>query len=169
MSHANHSHSTVLSFRRVLVVFASALALSLLGTGCASFEIRTPAGFGQLRNQRPRYDYRAVSAYGVALAVRVVPNTERGNLDFWSEVVDRHLQHGGTYRAAGTTDLRTTSGLTGRRLAYAYGDPQAGQTYWVTVFVTDRKVYLVEAGGGTEAFTRARDGVEHALQSFRPI
>lgn len=157
------------TFRRFVIALASTLALAALATGCASFQIRTPAGFGQLRNQSPRYDYRSVSAYGVALAVRVVPNSERGNLDFWSEVVDRHLQHGGAYHASGSADVHTTTGLTGRRMAYTYGDPQAGQTYWVTVFVTDRKVYLVEAGGGTDAFTRARDGVERAVQSFRPI
>ncbi len=157
------------SIRRVVTLLVGALAVALLASGCATFEIRTPAGFGQLRNQQPRFDYRAVSAYGVALAVRVVPNTERGNLDFWSEVVDRRLQHGGSYHAAGSTELRTRNGLVGRRLAYTYGDAQTGQTYWVTVFVTDRKVYLVEAGGGIDAFTRARDGVERAMQSFRPI
>ena len=164
MSHATHTN-----IHRLVLTLVSALALSMLTTGCASFAIRTPSGFGQLRDQRPRYEYRAVTAYGVALAVRVVRNSEHGNLDFWSEVVDRHLQHGGNYHASGSTDIHTATGFAGRRLSYTYGDAQTGQTYWVTVFVTDRKVYLVEAGGGTDAFTRARDGVERAVSSFRPI
>ncbi len=152
------------------LAIASIVTLASLGTGCASFAIRTPGGFGQLREQRAHhYDYRAVSAYGVALGVRVVPNAERGNLDFWSEVVDRHLQHGGVYHPAGSADVRTSNGMAGRRMAYTYGDPQSGQTYWVTVFVTDRKVFLVEAGGGIDAFARARDNVERSILSFRPI
>ena len=163
--HPTHKAS---SFTRVAVL-AGAFALASLGTGCASFRINTPSGFGQLRDQRAQhYDYRSVSAYGVALAVRVVPNAEHGNLEFWSEVVDRHLQHGGVYHAAGSADVRTTSGAQGRRLAYTFGDAQSGQTYWVTVFVTERKVFLVEAAGGIDAFTRARDNVERSIQSFRP-
>jgi hypothetical protein len=167
------SHSAARAWRiaaRRTALAVVGFALASFAAGCASFAINTPSGFGQLRDQRAQhYDYRAVSAYGVALAVRVVPNAERGNLEFWSEVVDRHLQHGGVYHPAGSVDVRTSTGLQGRRLAYAFGDPQSGQTYWVTVFVTPRKVYLVEAGGGVDAFTRARDNVERSIQSFRPI
>ena len=42
-----------------------------------------------------------------------------------------------------------------------------GGTYWVTVFVTDKRVFVLEAGGGNDAFARARPSVERAIQSFQ--
>jgi hypothetical protein len=143
-------------------------ALTLGGaTGCTHFAINTPGGFAQLQHQAPQFDYRAVSAYGVAIGVRVVSNREHGNLDFWSEAADRYLQANGPYHAAGRVDVHGANGIHGRRLAYTYGDAQTGGTYWVAVYVTDTRVFLVEAGGNNDAFARARPSVEQALSSFR--
>ncbi len=145
---------------------ALAMLVASLSAGCVSFRVRTPDGFARLPNPRPGYDYRAMSAYGVAVAVRAVPNQGGATLGFWSEAVDRALLRQGTYRSAGSQEVRTTQGLIGRNLRYTAGDPQNGGTYWVTVYVTRDWVYLVEAGGSSSAFARAQPEVERTLQVF---
>lgn len=153
--------------RRIVLAALVALVAAAAVTGCASFRMSTPQGFAQLPNQRPAYDYRATSAYGVAVSVRALPNREHASLDFWAEAIDRHLQRTGQYAPRGTAPVRTASGLHGRRLQYAYAPAgNAGSTYWATVFVTDARVYVVEAGGNDAAFERARPSVERSLQSF---
>jgi len=150
---------------RVLPLVLVALLASALA-GCAGFRMNTPRDFARLPDQGPTYAMRSVSAYGVALAVRSMPNRERGNLDFWTESVDRQLQHHAGYRSTGTAEVHSRGGLTGRRLEYSYGDPRAASTYWVTLFVTPGTVFVVEAGGAATAFERARGGVEQAITSF---
>jgi hypothetical protein len=143
-----------------------ALALSLLAPACTPFHLRTPDGFARISDPRPSYDFRAVSAYGVAVAVRAVPNREGASLGFWAEAVDRRLLRSGTYRTAGAMDVRTERGLVGKSMRYSAGDPQNGGTYWVTVFVTRDWVYFVEAGGAASAFARAQPEVERVIRGF---
>jgi hypothetical protein len=143
-----------------------ALSTLLSATGCLPFNVRTPSGFARLSDPRPSYDYRAVSAYGVAMGVRAIPNRDGGNLAFWSEAVDRRLQSSGFYHVIGQDDTRTERGLVGKTLRYSAGDPQSGGTYWVTLFVTRDWVYFVESGGRAPAFARAQPEVERAIRSF---
>jgi hypothetical protein len=148
-------------------IFALALALAGAAPACTPFHLRTPDGFARIADPQPNYDYRALSAYGVVVAVRAIPNRERASMAFWSEAVDRRLQRGGTYRPAGQSDVRTERGQSGKSFRYTTGDPQSGGTYWVTVFVTSDWVYLVEAGGATTSFARAQTEVERAIRSFQ--
>ena len=151
---------------RMFLCAALVTAAITAGTGCTHFSMNTPDGFATLRNQRPRFDFRAASAYGVAIGVREIENRERANLDFWAEAVDHHLQRTGPYHAEGSTPVRTASGLAGRRLQYTHGDAQTGSTYWVTVFVVEKRVFVIEAGGASASFARARPGIEQAIQTF---
>ena len=115
----------------------------------------------------PRPALIAMSAYGVVVAVRAIPNREHATMAFWAEAVDRRLQRGGTYRPAGQSELRTERGQNGKSLRYTTGDPQNGGTYWVTVFVTNDWVYLLEAGGATTSFARAQPEVDEMLDQIR--
>ena len=148
-------------------LLALTLALAGAAPACTPFHLRTPDGFARIADPQPSYDYRALSAYGVVVAVRAIPNRERATMAFWSEAVDRRLQRAGVYRPAGHQDVRTEAGQSGKNLRYTTGDPQNGGTYWVTVFVTSDWVYLVEAGGATSSFARAQAEVERAIRSFR--
>jgi hypothetical protein len=93
-------------------------------------------------------------------------NDAGGNLDFWTEAIDRALRRQGPYHPVGVAPARSANGLLGRRLQYVYGDAATGSTYWVTTFVTEARVYVIEAGGPTEAFARARPDIERAIGSF---
>lgn len=147
-------------------IAALALALSAAAPACTPFRLRTPDGFARISDPRPSYDYRALSAYGVAVAVRAIPNQEGASMAFWAEAVDRRLQRGGAYRPVASMDVRTERGQVGKNLRYSMGDPQNSGTYWVTVFVTRDWVYLVEAGGSASSFARAQPEVERAIRSF---
>jgi hypothetical protein len=153
--------------RTAALVALAALSVAF-APACASLRMDTPADFARVESPRAPYEYRAVAAYGVALAVRSVPNEGHASLDFWAEAVDRTLRGAGPYHPAGTLDVRTNGGLPGRRLAYVFGNAQSGSVYWVTLFVTPARVYVVEAGGPPEAFARARAGVERATVTLTP-
>ena len=142
------------------------LAASALATACGpSVSLQTPPGFAVLPEQK-EYLYRAASADGVVLAIRVEDNKPAGNLDFWAEALDRQLQQG-SYRPDGKAeDVKSASGLPGRRLKYTRENQGRKYRYWVTVFVTESRVFCVEAGGDEERFKgKALESVQKAGDS----
>ncbi len=134
--------------------------------GCVPFSITTPSDFARLDSPPRPYQYRAMSAYGVALAVRSEANPSHGSLDFWAEAVDRTLRGTRAYHPAGMSNVRSRNGTPGRRLEYRYGDAQSGSVYVVVVYASTDRVWVLEVGGTQEAFARARAGVTSAIDSF---
>ena len=128
------------------------LVTSALATACGpSVAVQTPPGFAVLPKQT-EYIYRAANADGVVLAVRVEENKPTGNLDFWSEALDRQLLNVG-YKADGKAeDVKSVSGIPGRRMKYTRENQGRTYRYWMTVFVTDTRVFCVEAGGDQDRF-----------------
>src|SRR5687767_439738 len=122
-------------------VTALALALGAALTGCPSYRISAPRGFAVAPQGQSHYDYRAVSAYGVALGVRVLANPARGDLAFWAEAVDREVRRSGGYRPSQTVAVRSADGIRGLRMEYTRGQGPAAATYWVTLFVTGGRIY----------------------------
>lgn len=148
-----------------------ALGLLLCGSALAAcgapFTLRTPTGFAEVQTPSwSRFRYRAIAAYGLALGVRAEDNAAHGDLDFWTEAVDRTIRQNGLHFPTGTAEARAANGLRGRRLEYRYGERERGMRYVVLVFVTRERVYVVEAGGAEEAMTRGRAALEEALASF---
>lgn len=147
------------------------VAAGLLGTSCASFQLRTASGFVELEDQDD-YDLRAASAEGVVVAVRKMPNRPRGSLTFWTRAVDERLQREG-YAPESSRAIRTTSGLRGQQIRYTRVSSGVTYHYWVTVFVTDgaflspSRVFLVEAAGDQFTFPPAQRDVERTIRSFR--
>jgi hypothetical protein len=142
------------------------LAASLLATACGpSVALQTPPGFAVLPKQT-EYLYRAASADGVVLAVRVEDNKPTGNLDFWSDVLDRQLQQV-TYKPDGKPeDVKSASGIPGRRMKYTRENQGRTFRYWVTVFVTESRVFFVEAGGDQDRFKgKALETIQKASDS----
>lgn len=141
--------------------------VALAGCG-APFDVRTPDEFVALDAKHRRsadYDYRATSADGVVLAVRVEENQDRGALAFWSQAVKNRLLRGG-YAIVSEADVRAKSGETGHQ--YRCGRDENGRTYdyWVTVFRTDDRVLVIEAGGRRDRFEPVAARVEEAIASF---
>lgn len=72
--------------KRSLVTILLCLAATVGGTGCGpGFALKTPDGFVELDDQK-EFAYRATTAQGIVMGVRVEPNRPKGNLAFWTEI-----------------------------------------------------------------------------------
>ena len=134
-------------------------------TGCThGARLSTPAGFATLE-EGGAYGYRATSAKGVVLATRTEPNDVKANTEFWAETLDAKLRDKG-YVADGTRNVKTAKGLAGTQLRYLTTKNGREHRYWVTVFATKSKVFVVEAGGDKEPFDKAGVAVDSAIASL---
>jgi hypothetical protein len=144
-------------------VIASALATALLAAACAPAARLSPShGFAALDGQK-EYDYRATTAQGVVVAVRAEPNKLHAPADFWAQAIDARMRRDG-YAQEAVKDVQAANGLSGKQLRYVRGDDdRRTYCYWLTVFATDDRVYVVEAGGDKENFDPQRPAVEKAV------
>ena len=138
------------------------LAALVLG-GCSSLRLQTPSGFAARHDET--YDYRASDGEGVVLAVWSEKNDPAGDLDFWSSAIDSRLRNTG-YQARSRRDVESIDGKPGRQLRYELDAGGRMLAFWVTVFVTGRRVVIVEAGGDTELFEPKAKVVEAAIASL---
>ncbi len=143
------------------------LAASLVGIGCGpGFKLKTPDGFVELEDQE-EYAYRATTAQGVVVSVRVEPNRPKGNLSFWADAIDIKLRNIG-YAAAEARDVKTKSGAKGKQLRYTRMIYDRPHIFWLTVFVTDADVFVLETGGDAREFEKAKDELGKAIEGFVP-
>jgi hypothetical protein len=141
-----------------------ALALAAFATGChPAARLDAPNDFAQL-GKGSDYDFRAASAHGVVLAVRSESNEPRASVEFWADAIDQRLARDG-YAREGVKDVATDRGVHGRQLRYAKNDEGRVYRYWLTVFASDARVVIVEAGGDSESFDPAVKTVERAVLS----
>ncbi len=142
-----------------------AFLFALLFTAACTHGARldTPAGFATLDQGSSDYSYRATSAKGVVLATRTEPNEVKANTEFWAETLDARLRDKG-YVADGTArSVKTAKGLSGTQLRYLTSKDGRDHRYWVTVFATKSKVFVVEAAGDKEPFDRSIAAVDGAI------
>lgn len=131
--------------------------LLLLATACGSaFTAATPPGFVEVDDHHydDRYDYRATSADGLVLAVRSVDNEEGGTLEFWTRAVENQLRTQGGYALLEQVDVKTRAGQTGKQLRFGLDQETTPHLYYLTLFVTEDRVYIHEAGGSKELMTK---------------
>lgn len=141
----------------------SALFCLLLG-GCATTHLETPAGFAS-HDEGRSYDLRASDGEGVVLAVRTEKNRPSGDLLYWSSALDVQLRKTG-YEPVEDLDLQSADGHAGKQLRYVVHDGGRELVFWLSVFVTERQVILVEAGGDAEFFGPKAAQVEAAIASL---
>ncbi len=139
------------------------LAAQVLG-GCTTANLATPTGFAA-HEPGESYQYRASDGEGIVLAVRAEKNQPRGDLAFWTSALDVQLRKAG-YEAQTYEDVTSADGHAGRQLRYVLDDGGREISFWVTLFVTARKVVVVEAGGDREFFAPKVDVVEQAIASL---
>ena len=136
--------------------------------GCGTFKAPTPPGFVALAEQDPLYDYRATTHDGVVLAVRVMPNDPLGDEAFWSQAVELRLRNQGGYALLESRAVRTRSGLPGRQIRFGHDEGARPHVYQVTLFVTKKRIYLLEAGGAKALMDRESPRLEAFVATFEP-
>ena len=144
----------------------SFLLLVLAAPGCThGARLSTPSGFATL-DEGGGYSYRATSAKGVVVATRTEPNDVKANTEFWAETLDAKLRDKGYTVDGGTRTVKTSKGLAGTQLRYLTTKNGREHRYWVTVFATAKKVFVVEAAGDKEPFDKAVAAVDGAIASL---
>lgn len=148
-------------------LFALALGAVLALAGCGKpFDVKTAPGFVPLENQTG-YDYRATTPEGVVVAVRVVDDEERGDLAFWTDALTLQLRDVSGYALLETTDVASRDGTKGKLLKLGHDEDKKPYDYWVSIYLAQGRVFLVEAGGAHETFERARPNVEWMMKSVK--
>lgn len=140
-------------------------AAFVLLAACHGGRLATPSGFATLDSD-DAYSYRATNAQGVVLGVRTEDNDVKANVDFWAEALDLRLREQG-YAFRTKQSPTSRAGLQGRQLRYEISRGGRTQSYWLTVFATEKKVYVVEAAGDKEAFDGAAPMVESAIEGLK--
>lgn len=145
------------------IAFLFTLLLTAACTHGARLE--TPSGFATLDGSSA-YSYRATSAKGVVLATRTEPNDVKANTEFWAETLDAKLRDKGYVADGAMHNVKTAKGLEGTQLRYLTSKNGREHRYWVTVFATKSKVFVVEAAGDKEPFDKSVSAVDRAITSL---
>jgi hypothetical protein len=139
--------------------------LPLLGCG-HNFEATTPQGFVELEDQEA-YDYRATTADGLVIAVREIEHEPKGEMAFWTRAIENRMRQRGGYALLGTRDVKTKSGLDGKQLRFGHDESGKPHLYYVTIFLTEDYLFLLEAGGTKELMEKGSAGLDQAIDGFR--
>lgn len=142
------------------------LVAALLLAGCTHhFEIKTPPGFVELGHEG-RYNYRATSADGVVIGVRELDNDPKGELAFWARAVENQLRNAGGYALLDTRDVKSKDGVAGKQFRFGHDEGKTPHLYSVTVFVTPKRIDVVEVGGTKELMTANATQLDSVVRTF---
>jgi hypothetical protein len=144
---------------------ALALALGLAGCG-RPFVPQTPPGFVDLGDRYGKSEYRAATPDGAVLGVRAVDNDPKGDLAFWTRVLENRMRETGGYALLEKRAVKAGA-LDGTLLRFGHDEGKDPQLYWLTVFVDDAHVFLLEAGGPKAQVERFAPQIEWAIRNFR--
>lgn len=142
------------------------LSLGLLVAGCGpSFEAATPPGFVELEDQT-LYDYRATTADGLVIAIRELDHEPKGAMEFWTRAIENRMRQRGGYALLGTHDVKSKDGVDGKQMRFGHDESGRPHLYYITVFVTEKHLFLVEAGGTKELMERNAKDIDWAISNF---
>lgn len=147
------------------LLFFSLLPFMTVACG-RPFDVKTAPGFVELENQAT-YEYRSTTPEGVVTAVRVVEDEQRGDLGFWTQSVLLELRDVRGYALLESVDVASADGTKGRLLKFGHDEDGKPYAYWLTLYLAQGRLFLIEAGGAREAFERARPSVEYTMKSVR--
>jgi len=144
------------------------LAALLSCAGCATmYRVDTPPSFVEIDNDWDEYDYRATTADGLVIAVRSIDHDPEGAAEFWLKAIQNRMRDRGGYALLETVKVKSADGVEGTQLRFGHDeDGNKPHLYYLTLFVTDAKLFLLEAGGTKELMTAHAADVTRAVSSF---
>jgi hypothetical protein len=131
-----------------------------------SFTATTPSGFVVLEDEEA-YDYRATTADGLVVAVREIDHEPRGELGFWIRALENQMREQGGYALLATRDVKSLDGVPGKKLEFGHDEGNTPHLYSIALFVTESKLFLLEAGGTRELMDAHSREVDSAIRNFR--
>jgi hypothetical protein len=152
--------------RRLLSLIA--LAAALVACNSRHFVPATPPGFVDIGENYPDGEYRAATADGVVLGIRNVDNEPKGELAFWARALENQMRESGGYALLDKRSVTNRGGGTGAQLRFGHDEDKTPHLYWVTLFVTDKRIFILEAGGTKEEMEKQAPQIEWAIRNFLP-
>jgi hypothetical protein len=142
------------------------LVLLVLVAACGRpFDVKTASGFVEVEEETPLYDYRAVAPDGVAVAVRAVEVEEGTDLGFWERAVTLRMRELEGYALLEKRDVTSANGAKGRELVFGHDQEGKPYLYRMRLYVSDEKLFVVEAGGARDQMQRWQGSVDFMLAS----
>jgi hypothetical protein len=86
--------------------------------------------------------------------VRQLDNDPKGEISFWEQAIENQLRQRAGYSLLEKRDAKSADGTPGRQLRFGHDEGKTPHLYYVTLFVNDRHIYLIEQGG-TKEFVEA--------------
>jgi hypothetical protein len=150
-----------------LFLFTLSLSLCLSLSGCGRpFKVETAPGFIELENQG-EYAYRATTPEGVVVAVRVIDDEDRADVDFWAKAVTLQLRDVSGYALLDQKDVVSLDGSKGKQLHFGHDEDKKPYEYLVQIYAAQGRLFFVEAGGAKEHMDRSRASVEWTMKSVK--
>jgi hypothetical protein len=151
--------------KRLIIILLAAAALA----GCGHpFKPATPAGFVDLGTRYPDGEYRATTADGVVIGIRAWDNDPKGELAFWSRALERRLHEMGGYALLDKQDAAAQGGLRGVLFRLGHDEGRTPYLYYVALFVSEKKIYVVEAGGVKDEVAKQEAQIKWAIEHLGP-
>ena len=157
----------MMRLRDVTVSLALLVVPALAGCG-RPFVPATPPGFVDMGTRYPDGEYRATTADGVVIGVRAWDNEPKGGLAFWSRALELRMRDAGGYALLDKRDVAARGGLTGVVMRFGHDEGKTPYLYTVALFVTDKKIYVLEAGGAKVEVIKQEAQIDWAIANLAP-
>lgn len=147
------------------MMLSALLALAACGK---PFQAATPKDFVDLGGRYGENEYRAATADGVVIGARAFDNDPKGELSFWSRALENRMREMGGYALLDKRDVKDRRGEPGVEMRFGHDEGSEPHLYVVALFVTDAKIFVVEAGGPKKEMEREGARVDWAIANFLP-
>jgi hypothetical protein len=152
-----------------LGLLAAAVVAAAVLIGCGKpFVAATPPGFVDLEDRYGSNEYRATTADGVVLGARAFDNDPKGEVSFWARAVENRLRDAGGYALLDKRTVTNRGGQTGTQLRFGHDEGKEPHLYYVTIFASDSRVYVLEAGGTKSQIERLAAQIDWSVRNFKP-
>ena len=150
------------------VLLAALLSLAAAGlAGCGRpYAAATPPGFVEFEDRYEGDEYRAATPDGVVLGIRAFDNEPKGEITFWVRAIQNRLRDQGGYALLETRPIVDRAGLRGTQMRFGHDEEKSPHLYYLTVFVTEDRVFLLEAGGQKAQIERFGPQIDWWVKSF---
>lgn len=156
--------------RTIVSMLALVFGLSLVGCG-RPYEAATPDGFidfGDRYKSEGHDEYRAATADGVVIGVRAFDNDPKADMALAVRALENRVRIGQGYALLAKHEVTARDGTKGTMLEFGHDEAGGPHLYYVTLFINDAHVFLLEAGGKKELVEKARPSIDWAIKSFLP-
>ncbi len=136
---------------------------ALSASACAKpYDIKTAPGFIELQNQGPTYAWRATAPEGVVMGLQVIDleGDNPGDLGFWTRAITLQVRDVNGYALVSSRDLKSRDGTPGTELRFGHDEDNKPFVYRLTLFVKDKHLFMLEAGGSQASFDRYEKNVQ---------